>query len=85
MKSNMKFQEVLAAASQLSQEERLEVATRLLESLRPSYPVPLPKTAPAPDWKEGLHPLVRGLIGVVPSEDGDLDSLYVDYLEDKYR
>jgi hypothetical protein len=44
----MKFQEVLDAANQLSQEERLEVATRLLESLRPSPPVPPQTTALSP-------------------------------------
>ncbi len=36
----MTVQDVLAAASQLSPEERLQVAIRLLESLRESYPVP---------------------------------------------
>lgn len=81
----MKFQEVLDAANQLSHEERLEVATRLLESLRPSHPVPPQTTALSPAWKDDLHPLVRSLIGVIPSDDQDLDSSYTDYLEEKYR
>ncbi|PSN14337.1 hypothetical protein C7271_21745 [filamentous cyanobacterium CCP5] len=41
----MTIQDVLAAASQLSQEERLQVAIRLLESLRESYSIPRDKTA----------------------------------------
>ncbi len=35
----MTVQDVLAAASQLSQEERLQVAIRILESIRKSYSV----------------------------------------------
>ncbi|NJL55206.1 hypothetical protein HC928_08475 [bacterium] len=48
----MTVQDVLAAASQLSQYERLQVAIHLLESLRESYPVPqLPKPDPSQDFQ----------------------------------
>lgn len=81
---HMTVQDVLAAASQLSQEERLQVAIHLLESLRTTYSVPRKITESDPSWKADLHPLVQSLVGVVPSEDQDFQALYIDYLEEKY-
>jgi hypothetical protein len=80
----MTVQDILAAASQLSQEERLQVAIRLLESLGKFHSVPQQKTESDPSWKTELHPLVQRLVGVVPSEDQDSQAFYVDYLEEKY-
>lgn len=80
----MTIQDVLAAANQLSQAERLQVAIRLLESLQEPDSVPRPLTEADPDWKAELHPLVRDLVGTVPFEGENFQSLYVDYLEEKY-
>lgn len=80
----MTVQEILVAASQLSQEERLQVAIRLLESLREPYSVPREPSEPEPSWKAELHPLVRSLVGAIPSEDQDFQASYIDYLEKKY-
>jgi hypothetical protein len=81
----MTVQDVLATASQLSPEERLQVAIGLLESLRVSQSV-LPHTVDAePAWKAELPPLVRSLVGAVPSDDQDFQASYIDYLEEKYR
>ena len=80
----MTIQDVLTAASQLSQDDRLQVAIRLLESLREPYSMPRKKTELDPLWKVELHPLVRSLVGVVPDDGKDFQSLYIDYLEEKY-
>ncbi|MGK7890383.1 MAG: hypothetical protein AB4042_13690 [Leptolyngbyaceae cyanobacterium] len=64
----MTIQDVLAAANQLSQAERLQVAIRLLESLgesyRESYSVPRlsPETDPMLDWEESVL-VYRGKVG----------------------
>ena len=80
----MTVQEILVAASQLSQEERLQVAICLLESLREPYPVPQELSKPEPSWKDELHPFVQSLVGAIPSEDRDFQASYIDYLEKKY-
>lgn len=80
----MTAQEILAAASQLSQAERLQVAIRLLESLREPYLVPQETLKPDLSWKDELHPLVQILIGAVPSGNEDFQASYIDYLEKKY-
>lgn len=81
----MTIQDVLAAANQLSQAERLQVAIQLLESLRVSQFAP-PKSVDAePVWKAELHPLVESLVGAVPSDNQDVHASYIDYLEEKYR
>lgn len=81
----MTVQDVLAAANQLSQEERLQVAIHLLESLKKTHTVSNKRAETNPSWKENLHPSVQRLVGVVSSSDEDLQSSYVDYLEEKYR
>jgi hypothetical protein len=78
----MTVQDVLAAASQLSQEERLQVAIRLLESLKEFYFTLQQKPELDPSWKADLHPLVQSLIGVIPADDAQAS--YIDYLEEKY-
>ncbi|MEB3232018.1 MAG: hypothetical protein VKJ64_13485 [Leptolyngbyaceae bacterium] len=51
----MTIQDVLAAANQLSQAERLQVAIRLLESLQEPYSVPpLTRTDPMLAWEENV-------------------------------
>jgi hypothetical protein len=80
----MTVQDILAAASQLSQEERLQVAICLLESLRETYSIPQKQAELDSSWKAELHPLVRQLLGTVPSEEQDVKALYIDYLEEKY-
>mgnify|MGYP005839054127 CR=1 FL=1 len=80
----MTVQDVLAAASQLSQEERWQVAIQLLESLRVSQFVPHQNTEAEPSWKAELPPLVRSLVGAVPSDEQDFQAAYIDYLEAKY-
>lgn len=79
----MTVQEILAAASQLSQEERLQVAIRLLESLKEADPLQHPPGSDSARKAE-LHPLVQGLVGAVPSGEEDFQASYVDYLEKKY-
>ncbi len=80
----MTAQEVLAAASQLSQEERLQVAIRLLESLRKPHSISREVPEPDSSWKAELHPLVQSLVGAVPLDDQDSQASYIDYLEKKY-
>lgn len=79
----MTVQDIINAASQLSQEERLQIAIQLLESLKKTQS----SVQKSPDsdlsWRSELHPLVQKLVGVIPS-DKDPKSLYVDYLEEKY-
>ena len=80
----MTVQDVSAAANQLSQKERLQVAIRLLESLKETYVVPREIDKPNLSWKADLHPSVQRLVGAVSSEDEDFQSSYVDYLEERY-
>jgi len=80
----MTVQDVLAAASQLSQEERHQVAIQLLESLRESSFSLQQNTQLDPSWKAYLHPLLQSLLGVIPAED-TTQGAYIDYLEGKYR
>ncbi len=79
----MTVQDVLAAASQLSPEERLQVAIGLLESLRVSQYMPPKNVDTESDWKAELPPLVRSLVGVVPSDDQDFQAAYINNLGKK--
>ena len=86
----MTVQDVLAAANQLSQEERLQVAIRLLESPQKTDAAPKETIAPSEetesvlDWKADLHPSVQRLVGAISSGDEDFQVSYIDYLEEKY-
>lgn len=78
----MTVQDVLAAASQLSQAERLQVALYLLESLKEFYAAVQPKPELDPAWKADLHPSVQSLIGMVPADD-NAPASSIDDLEGK--
>ncbi|PSN14335.1 hypothetical protein C7271_21735 [filamentous cyanobacterium CCP5] len=75
----MTVQDVLAAASQLSQEERLQVAIRLLESLRESYSVSHNKIEPTPSWTAGLPQLVQSADKAVPSGNQGFQALQTNH------
>lgn len=78
----MTVQDILAAASQLSQEERLQVAIRLLESLKESNSARQPKPELDQSWKADQHPLVRSLVGVIPADE-QAQAPHIDYLKEK--
>ncbi len=79
----MTVQDVLAAASQLSQEERLQVAIRLLESIRKSYSVHRKQTELELSSKVGLNSLSKGSVEFASSEDSDFQESPIDCQAEK--